>query len=213
MMSVPSFKSTGLKNTNSAKLPKEVFEVEIKNFQLIKESYVAHQANGRTNLAKTLKRGEVSGGGKKPWRQKGTGRARTGSIRNPIWRGGGIIFGPSGNENYTKKINSKARIEALKQSLSHANYEKKILVIESLTVKDGKTKTAYNLLKKIGIDNKALLVVDDIDNLTKMSFSNIPDVYIINQRVLSPFEVMNSRQILFTEGSLKSLKERLTGVK
>ena len=212
-MSVPSYKSSGLKSTSLVKLPKEVFDVEIKNFQLIKESYVAHQANGRTNLAKTLKRGEVSGGGKKPWRQKGTGRARTGSIRNPIWRGGGIIFGPSGNENYSKKINSKAKIEALKQSLTHAKNENKILVIESLSIKDGKTKSANNLLKKIGIDNKALLVVDDIDKLTQLSFANIPNVYIINHRALSSFEVMNSRQILFTEDSLKGLKERLVGAK
>ena len=93
-MAVVSFTAAGTKATTPVKLNKEIFAVEVNNHELLKQAYVAHQANGRINLAKTLKRGEVIGGGKKPWRQKGTGNARTGSIRNPIWRGGGITFGP-----------------------------------------------------------------------------------------------------------------------
>jgi large subunit ribosomal protein L4 len=95
-------KTTPAKKTVA--LPKEVFAVEVNNHELVKKAYEAYLANGRENYAVTKTRGLVRGGGKKPWRQKGTGRARFGSSRNPIWRGGGVVFGPTGNENYTKTI-------------------------------------------------------------------------------------------------------------
>ena len=101
-MAVSTYTASGSKASTPAKLSKEVFGVEVANHQLLKQAYEAYLANGRDNLALTKKRGDVSGGGKKPWKQKGTGRARFGSSRNPIWRGGGIVFGPNGNENYTK---------------------------------------------------------------------------------------------------------------
>ncbi|MCU0667151.1 MAG: 50S ribosomal protein L4 [Patescibacteria group bacterium] len=134
-MAVSTYSASGVKATTAIKLPKDIFAVEVSNHELLKQAYVAHQANGRLSLAKTLKRGEVSGGGKKPWRQKGTGRARTGSIRNPIWRGGGITFGPSGNENYSKKINASAKKVALKQALSLATINKPVYVIDDFVVK------------------------------------------------------------------------------
>jgi large subunit ribosomal protein L4 len=96
-MSVPTFTKAGAKATAAAKLDKTVFDVDVKNHELLKQAYIAYHANGRENLAKTLRRGEVRGGGRKPWKQKGTGRARFGSIRVPIWRGGGIVFGPLGS--------------------------------------------------------------------------------------------------------------------
>src|SRR5580658_9500569 len=114
-MSVATFTKTGTKATTPAKLDKAVFGVEVKHHELLKAAYVAYLANGRGNLAVTKTRGLVSGGGRKPWRQKGTGRARFGSSRNPIWRGGGIAFGPTGQENYTKNLNIKAKRLALKQ--------------------------------------------------------------------------------------------------
>src|SRR4029450_1651489 len=94
------------KKTPSTALPSSVFAVEVPNHELLKLSYVAYLANGRPNLAKTLKRGEVSGGGKKPWKQKGTGRARFGSSRNPIWRKGGVVFGPRGKDNYAVTLHT-----------------------------------------------------------------------------------------------------------
>lgn len=212
-MSVVSYSKSGNKSASPIKLPTDIFNVEIKNFQLIKDVYVAHAANNRENIATTLKRGEVRGGGRKPWRQKGTGRARTGSIRNPIWRGGGIVFGPSGDENYSKKINSKAKNESLKQSLTHSLSENKILVIESLEIKDGKTKSAVALLEKIGIKGHALIVADQIDNNTKRSFSNIKGIKLISPRVLSTFDVMNSRQIILTKNSIEMMRQKLLGDK
>src|SRR5687767_4981175 len=107
-MPVQTYTSKGTKATTPVKLDKEVFGIEVTSHQLLKDVYTAYLANGRRNLAVTKTRGLVSGGGKKPWKQKGTGRARFGSSRVPIWRGGGITFGPTGNENYSKNINIKA---------------------------------------------------------------------------------------------------------
>jgi large subunit ribosomal protein L4 len=118
-------------------LPKEIFAVEVPNHELLKLAYDAYLANSRLATATTKQRGEVSGGGKKPWAQKGTGRARFGSSRNPIWRGGGIVFGPRGNENYTKRVSVKSKRVALRQALSLSNKEKKIVVLDFKTT--GKT--------------------------------------------------------------------------
>src|SRR5215510_6528191 len=111
-------------------LNKDIFELTVENHELLKLAYDAYLANSRSAHAKTLKRGEVRGGGKKPWRQKGTGRARFGSSRNPIWRGGGIVFGPTGEENFTKKMTLKAKRTALRQALTMASDDNKVKVID-----------------------------------------------------------------------------------
>src|SRR4051812_38849127 len=103
-MAVATYTKAGAKAATPAKLDKSVFAAEIKNHDLLKQAYLAYLANGRENFAVTKSRGEVRGGGAKPWRQKGTGRARFGSSRNPIWKGGGVAFGPTGNENYSRKL-------------------------------------------------------------------------------------------------------------
>ncbi|NCU39275.1 50S ribosomal protein L4, partial [Candidatus Saccharibacteria bacterium] len=112
--------------TTKTTLPKDIFGVEVPNHELLKLAYDSYLANSRGANATTLRRGEVRGGGKKPWKQKGTGRARFGSTRNPIWRGGGIVFGPLGNENYTKKLSKTAKRVAVRQALTLANQAKKI---------------------------------------------------------------------------------------
>ena len=114
-----------------ATLSKDVFAVDVPNHELVKLAYDAFLANNRTASATTLQRGEVRGGGKKPWRQKGTGRARFGSSRNPIWRGGGVVFGPRGNENYKLKLSKTSKRVALRQALTLANEAKKIHVIDA----------------------------------------------------------------------------------
>jgi large subunit ribosomal protein L4 len=117
-MAVSTYTGAGVKATTPAKLSKEIFAVEVKNHQLLKQAYEAYLANGRDNLAVTKTRGLVSGGGRKPWKQKGTGRARFGSSRNPIWRGGGIVFGPTGEENYTKKISTTSKGAPMAEKLA-----------------------------------------------------------------------------------------------
>src|ERR1035437_2230313 len=108
-MSVPTYTAAGTKATTSAKLDKTVFGVVIKSHELLKHAYTTYLANGRRNLAAAKTRGDVRGGGKKPWKQKGTGRARFGSTRNPIWRGGGVAFGPNGTENHMKKLSTTSK--------------------------------------------------------------------------------------------------------
>jgi large subunit ribosomal protein L4 len=197
----------------SPKLPKEIFGLTVENHQLLKDVYTAYLANGRDNLAKTLKRGEVSGGGKKPWRQKGTGNARTGSIRNPIWRGGGITFGPSGEENYSKKVNAKAKKLALKQALSLAAADKRVLLTDDFIVKDGKTKSAVKELNKLNLNSRVTLVVDVLSDETKRSIANLPEVNFVLVSALSVYDCLNANTLVFTASAVKSLEERLGGKK
>src|SRR6185369_5678915 len=157
-MSTATYTKTGNKATTPAKLNKKVFGVEVKNHDLLKQAYLAYLANGRENLAVTKKRGEVRGGGKKPWKQKGTGRARFGSSRNPIWRGGGIVFGPSGNENYEIKMPTRSKRLATRQALTLAAEANKVKVVESVSV-EGKTKDLAKFLNKIEAAGNVLLVV------------------------------------------------------
>lgn len=128
-------------------LNKSVFDVKVENHELLKLAYDAVLAANRQVGAKTLRRGEVRGGGKKPWRQKGTGRARFGSSRNPIWRGGGIVFGPLGIENYTKKVSKTAKKVALRQALTLANKAKKIVEVEDFAINPLKRKMLSKLWK------------------------------------------------------------------
>jgi large subunit ribosomal protein L4 len=119
-MAVITYTKSGNKATTPAKLDKKIFGVKPTSHELLKSAYVAYLANGRGNLAQAQTRGEVRGGGRKPWKQKGTGRARFGSTRNPIWRGGGITFGPTGSENYSHKLHTTAKRQAIRQALSVA---------------------------------------------------------------------------------------------
>src|SRR5665213_2962161 len=153
-MAVASYTKTGNKSTTAIKLDKSVFDVMPENHELLKAAYVAYLANGRENLAVTKTRGLVRGGGRKPWRQKGTGRARFGSSRNPIWRGGGIVFGPTGLENYSHKLPLAQKRQAIRQALSMAANEGKLKVIETFECKEGKVAQTAKLLKKLEAKGK-----------------------------------------------------------
>ena len=194
-------------------LPKEVFAVDVKNHELLKLAYDAYLSNSRLASATTKTRGEVRGGGKKPWKQKGTGRARFGSTRNPIWRGGGITFGPSGNENYTKKVNAKARKQSLKQALSLAVKDNRVVVIDDFVVKDGKTSTAAKLLAKINTPSRVTIVVDQISTELGRSLANLQEVNVLTFRSLSTYDVLNGNTLLFTSSAVKGIETRLGGAK
>lgn len=207
-MSVSTFTSSGTKATTATKLNKDIFEAEVTNHELLKQAYVTYMANGRLNLAKTLKRGEVSGGGKKPWRQKGTGNARTGSIRNPIWRGGGITFGPSGNENYSKKLNVQAKRQALRQALTIATIDKNFIVIDSFKT-NGKVKDTVNLINKIGATRKTIIVVSELDDLVKRATNNLKDVRPVYVKNLSVVDIIDANSIVISKKSLDVIDEWL----
>ena len=210
-MATATFTASGTKATTAASLPKSVFAVEVNNHQLLKDAYLAHLANGRANLAKTLKRGEVSGGGIKPWRQKGTGRARFGSSRNPIWRKGGIVFGPSGDENYSRKLNVTAKRRALAQALSLANSNKNLVVIEDFVVKDGKTKTAAALLAKIGTPSRTLIVVTAKTPELVRATANLPEVVVSTVSGLNVYDVLNASNVVITKDAIAAVESRLVG--
>jgi large subunit ribosomal protein L4 len=191
----------------SPKLPKEVFAVEVNNHELLKLAYDAYLANNRTSAARTLTRGEVRGGGKKPWKQKGTGRARFGSSRNPIWRGGGIVFGPRGNENYSKKISTQAKRQAVKQALTLADKAGKINVIDVKTT--GKTAEIVKFLSDNKFERKTLIVVDEKTPEIIRATNNIQNVLLISTKYLSVFHILNADNIVLSTASVPTLKSWL----
>lgn len=212
-MAVPTYTATGTKATTPAKLDKSVFGVEVANHQLLKDAYVAYLANGRVNLARTKTRGQVRGGGRKPWRQKGTGRARFGSSRVPIWRGGGITFGPTGEENYTKRINVKAKRQAIKQALSLAEKGNKIAVIEGFKPKGHKTSEANKLLIKLGADRSALIVVADKTPEVTRATSNLSYAKVVSAKYLNVYDVLNASHIVLEKPALDIISDWLGGEK
>jgi len=206
-MATPTYTKSGSKATTTAKLSKSVFGVEVKNHDLMKQAYIMYLANGRENLSKTLKRGEVRGGGKKPWKQKGTGRARFGSSRVPIWRGGGITFGPLGKENYSKDMTKNAKRKAIRQALS-VN-QKNIIVVESFECKEGKTSEAVTLLNKIGATRNVLLVVNNKDEMVIRATQNIKDVVPVQAMYLNVHDILNADTIVVDKKSVAIIEEWL----
>lgn len=190
--------------TKKIALPKEVFAVEVPNHELVKLAYDSYLANSRLASATTKQRGEVRGGGKKPWKQKGTGRARFGSSRNPIWRGGGIVFGPRGNENYTKKLSKTSKRVALRQALTLANEAKKIVVKDVKTT--GKTSEIAKFLADNKFERKVLLVVDEKTPELLRSTNNIQNVRLVGATYLNVFDILNADTIVLTTKSVDIIK-------
>lgn len=207
-MSVQTYTKSGAKATVAAKLPKGVFDVSIENHALLKQAYLAYLANGRTNVAKVKTRGDVRGGGRKPWRQKGTGRARFGSSRNPIWRGGGITFGPTGNENYKHHLLLAQKRQAIRQALTLAAQDK-VKVIESFDCKEGTTKSVDTLLRKLDVTKNVLIIVPNKNDLIIRSTRNIPYVKVVSARYLNVYDLLNANHVLVVKDSLVIINEWL----
>ena len=186
-----------------AALPKEVFGVDVPNHELLKLAYDAFLANSRQASATTKTRGEVGGGGKKPWKQKGTGRARFGSTRNPIWRHGGIVFGPRGNENYKLKLSKTSKRVAIRQALTLANEAKKITVSDIKTT--GKTAEIAKFIadKKFKRDRRVLLVVDEKTPELIRATNNLQSALLVRAQYLSVYYVLNADQIIMTPAAVK----------
>lgn len=196
-----------VKTQTKATLPKEVFAVEVNNHELLKLAYDAYLSNSRLASATTKTRGEVRGGGKKPWKQKGTGRARFGSSRIPIWRGGGIVFGPRGNENYVKKISTSAKRQAIKQALTLANEAKKVHILDVKTT--GKTSEVVKFLADNKFDRKTLIVVDEKTPEILRATNNLQNVLLVSTKYLSVYHVLNADHIVLSSASLPTLKSWL----
>ncbi|MDO5480277.1 MAG: 50S ribosomal protein L4 [Candidatus Saccharibacteria bacterium] len=197
-----------------ATLDKDIFGLKVENYELVKLAYDAYLANSRSSHAKTLKRGEVRGGGKKPWKQKGTGRARFGSTRNPIWRHGGVAFGRTGEENFTKKISKQAKRQAVAQALSIKNADKAVIALETPVKLTGKTKDAAKALKDLKLEGKNVLaVVAEKTPEILRSTNNISNLKLVRASYLNVFDIMNADAIVFDPEGLKATVAWLKGDK
>lgn len=203
MSGVATYTKSGTKATTAATLDKKVFACDVGNHELLKLAYLSHLNNKRPNLAKTKRRGEVRGSTIKPWRQKGTGRARFGSRYNPIWRGGGIAFGPLGEENYKKKLSKQMKRKALKQALSIAKNDDKLIVVETHMYMDKKTKDFVNFLNKIGANGRILCVVSKKDPSLERAARNVANIDIEGAKSLSVYRILNADTIVITKKSLE----------
>ena len=197
-----------VKTQTKATLPKEVFAVEVNNHELLKLAYDAYLSNSRLASATTKTRGEVRGGGKKPWKQKGTGRARFGSSRNPIWRHGGIVFGPSGEENYKLKISTSAKRVAIRQALTLANKAKKIEVSTIKTA--GKTAEVAKFLKDGKFDTaKVLYVVEEKTPELMRATNNIEKLLVVSAKYLNVYDILNAHQLVIASDAIAVIEEWL----
>ena len=190
-------------------LPSEVFKVDVDNHELLKLAYDSYLANSRQASATTKQRGEVRGGGKKPWKQKGTGRARFGSTRNPIWRGGGVVFGPRGNENYTKKLSTTSKRVAVKQALTLANDAGKIVIKDITTT--GKTAEVAKFLADNKFTRKTLIVVDEKTPELIRATSNLQNVALVRSTYLNVYHILNADHIVLGKSTVATIKDWLVG--
>ncbi|MGI6374074.1 MAG: 50S ribosomal protein L4 [Patescibacteria group bacterium] len=194
-------------------LSKQVFALE-PNQELIHQVMVAQMANSRQVLAHTKDRSEVSGGGRKPWKQKGTGRARAGSSRSPIWIGGGVTFGPTKDRNFKKKINKKMNQQALMMALSDKAKGKVLIILENLELPAKKTKGVAEILQKIEqnilkTDRRDWLIVNEsVEENAKYAARNLSGVKIVNLENINLLDLLKHRNLLITEKAVQVINER-----
>ncbi len=202
------------KPVDEVNLSDHIFNIEL-NQDLVHQAAVTQMANERQVLAHTKVRSEVRGGGRKPWRQKGTGRARAGSSRSPIWVGGGVTFGPLKTRNFSKKINRKMKKKALFMVLSDKTVNNNLIVLDKLELEDIKTKIVNDILnnleKKVLKQDKkrsALILEDKSDEKIKYSARNLEGVKAANIDNINVLDLLKYRNIFLTKGGVKKLEER-----
>ncbi len=193
------------KVVGTAELPKEIFGVT-PNKTLMTQAIRIYLANQRLGNAKTLSRGEVQGGGKKPWKQKGTGRARIGSIRAPHWRGGGVVHGPV-PKDYSLEMPKKMKRKALLSALTSKYKDKEVLVLKDLNFKEEKTKEGAKFLKALELNGRILIVTDSVGQKEKLVLRNLPKVDLTSAKELNTYRVFNNKKVLFTKSAVEALPE------
>ena len=187
----------------------DIFGIAVDD-ELVSQVYTAQYANKRQSKAHTKKRGEVRGSTKKPWKQKGTGRARTGSVKNPLWRSGGIVFGPRNNKNYSRKINKKVSRLATMMVLSGKLNDGELIVINNYQIEENKTKFMAEAVKNLKLTVKTLMAVDDKNKEFKMAMNNLVNVKNINIDNLNVFDMLNSKYLVVSKAGIKFLEEKYT---
>lgn len=180
----------------------------VPNEAVLFEALVQQRASLRQGNHKVKTRAEVAGGGRKPWRQKGTGRARQGSIRSPQWRGGGIVFGPS-PRSYSYKLPKKVRRLALLSALSTKVREEDIIVLDGLTFDAPKTKEFVKVLAALSIDKKALIVTADLDETLALSARNIPGISVVTATGINVLDLIGHNKLVMTKAAVQKVEEVL----
>ena len=206
MTKVAVLSQTG-SSVGEIELNEAIFGIE-PNEAVLFDAVIAQRASLRQGNHKVKNRSEVAGGGRKPWRQKGTGRARQGSIRSPQWRGGGVVFGPT-PRSYSFKMPKKVRRLALKSALSTKVAEESFVVLDALTLAAPKTKDFTQLLKDLSIEKKALFVTADLDENVALSARNIPGVTVITAAGINVLDLLGNDKVVFTKSAVEKIEEVL----
>lgn len=195
------------KESGESLLPKEIFDIEL-NSDLVHQIVTSQMSNKRQNIAHTKSRGEVRGGGKKPWKQKGTGRARHGSNRSPLWRGGGITFGPRNDRNFKKIVPKKMNRKALFMVLSSKLKDKEMIVVNELKIDSPKTKDFSTIIKGI-LQNrigKVLIVTEVFDKNIMIAAKNVPNMKVVTINELNILDLLNFKYLVISEEAIKKIK-------
>jgi large subunit ribosomal protein L4 len=208
MPTAPLYNQDG-QATSQVELDPKIFAVK-PNRGLIEQAVVTLLANRRRPIAHTKTKGEVRGGGRKPWRQKGTGRARQGSIRSPQWKGGGVIFGPRSNRNYAKKMNLKDKRLALRMVLSSQAEAKRVMIVDQIKLPALKTKQLASQLKKLPVGRKPLIILPTTDRELVRTGRNIPDLMFIRADSLNVYDLLNHSSLLIYQSALPIISKLYT---
>jgi len=195
------------KKAASVELPKEQFGVDVHD-AVIHQAVVMYNANQRQGTASTKTRSEVSGGGKKPWAQKGTGRSRQGSIRSPLWKKGGITFGPKPRD-FGYSVSRKTRLAALRESLNAKFLGNNLLCVDGLEVPTGKTREFEAILKNLKVEGRTLAVLDGTDEKTLLASRNIARLTLVRAQDANASDIMSNKNVLVTKEALKILLKRI----
>ncbi len=188
-------------------LNQDIFGVEIKE-ELVHQVYVAQASNKRQNIAHTKTKGERQGSGKKPWKQKGTGRARVGTVRTPIWRKGGVVFGPRNDRNFKKKINKKMNQSAIKMVLSGKLKDRELIVLSDNNFSEKKTKEAKNLINKLELKGKVLWTFDKKELENQVVSRNLKEVKNIFIDQINVYDMLNVKYLILTKEGVKNLEKK-----
>ncbi len=207
-MNYPLYDING-KEVGSFDLPKEIFEIDFIE-DIVHQVFLCQSSNRRQGTANTKGRAEVRGGGRKPWRQKGTGRARHGSRRSPIWKGGGVTFGPTNEKNFKKKINKKLRRKALAMILSKKALDKDIFLIDDLKIKEGKTKIISQFLSNLDIKKSAIIATPLKDETIWRASRNIPKISVIPASDLNLLDLLSSKFLIIDKEGIEKIKSLIT---
>ena len=204
MTKLALYKMSG-EQTGEVEVSDDVFDIEI-NEHVMYEAVKTYMANQRQGNQSVKTRSEVRGGGRKPWRQKGTGRARAGTIRSPLWKGGGVVFAPK-QRDYSKKLPKKVKRLAMKSAFSSKALNDEMVVLDELKLDNIKTKSMVDILSNLNVDKKALIVTGDNDKTVYYSARNIKGVKTTNVNTLNVYDILNYDKFIITKDALKKVEE------